>query len=381
MTEPQIFSTEMMYYVGNGDESLCTYDFSILPVKLYERFFNGLPNMLYKKLTKVVFSADLLAEHNKNDSLSDRKLKAVIDSIAYKKENYLQYLLKILIELLPKSKTLKSLTLSSFDIEPRLLRKLFRAISESKTLECIHFKNIFTEDQDFEFLLENINPYKYKEVSFINCGLTSKSFDAITQFIQMKPFSRHLNKKLRVFNVSGCFYTSEELEQIQEMLEFIENDVTVTTVDTNSFNNQKSQKENEEEDSEPEVVNRDYQNSLSSLQSQSISTSEMGKVTVPRHRVRSLNQEQTEQTVHIRRTISNDIPDIDDLEDPESLSDSELRDQNDQLREIRDKLVAKLNGYVYDDDTILIGAEAKDIVDVMEDMKSKIYEYQRLNEV
>ena len=207
-----------MYEIGGGDKHFCSFDFSILPDEQYEKFFNSLPNLLYKKLEKVSFNCDFQFSYASSGKTSVRKENLISESIANKKPKFIPYLTKILKFVLPKSKTLKSIEFSAMHIPRGMLSIILSSISKSKSLDSVIFKNIQIHDDYVVRFLSDISPYQYYEVSFPNCGLTSACYPAIKSFIRQRPKTSIIDRKLEVMNLEGCSFTQRELSTISGLI-------------------------------------------------------------------------------------------------------------------------------------------------------------------
>ena len=216
--EKPLFPPQTMYEIGGGDKHFCTYDFSILPDEQYEKFFNSLPNLLYKKIERVSFNCDFQFQYSNSGKTSVRKENLISDSIANKRPKFIPYLAKIFKFVLPKSKTLKGLEISSMHISRGLLSIMLSAISKSKSLESIVFKNVHFHDDYVIRFLQEISPYQFSEVSFISCGLTSRCFPAIKSFIRQRPKTSIIDRKLTTMNLDGCSLSLSELATIRNLI-------------------------------------------------------------------------------------------------------------------------------------------------------------------
>lgn len=242
MSEVRVYPLKSMYSIGQGDESHCHYDLSLIPSSQYTRFFNTLPNLIYKKVEKLCFSCNYQYKYENCGRKSERKEKIISESIANKRSNFLPYLIKILRCVLPKTKRLKGLEFASMNIPRGQMSLLLNAIIKCKTLTSIHFRNVPVSDDHFQKFLGYITPYQYSEVAFSGCGLTSRSFPAIKSFIKQKPSTSVTKRILRVFNVENCMFTVKELNTIEDLIKShmnpvnsdSESDVTIDNGNTTS---------------------------------------------------------------------------------------------------------------------------------------------------
>jgi ABC-type sugar transport system substrate-binding protein len=85
MTKPNApLSLQEMKQFGNafGDDQALEFDFSSIPFSYYKPFFQALPNIVYKKATKLTFATKLLKEFQKTNN--PKNMKKVENSIAVK---------------------------------------------------------------------------------------------------------------------------------------------------------------------------------------------------------------------------------------------------------------------------------------------------------
>ena len=216
--EKPVYPPQTMYEIGGGDKHFCSFDFSILPDEQYEKFFNSLPNLIYKKLEKVSFNCDFQFSYAASGKSSVRKENLISDSIANKRPKFIPYLTKILKFVLPKSKTLKSIEFSAMHIPRGMLSIILSSISKSKSLDSVIFKNIQIHDEYVIRFLSQISPYQYYEVSFPHCGLTSACYPAIKTFIRQRPKTSVIDRKLTTMNLEGCAFSSRELATISGLI-------------------------------------------------------------------------------------------------------------------------------------------------------------------
>jgi len=198
----KVFSTDAMNRIGNSDGQRSYFNFSSISSENYVSFFNTLPNYLLKRIDGVTFM----------NSKSDESVFE--ESIAAKNPKYIVYLVKILVTVLPMDNSLSALFFDSIDIPEHHQRSLFHAISKSKSLERIRFKNTSINQDIFCNFLSKITPYQFIEVSFTSCNISSLCYPSIIQFIERKPLNEQIYRKIRIFDVSGCNFTQDEMSRI-----------------------------------------------------------------------------------------------------------------------------------------------------------------------
>ena len=217
------FTIKDLYKIGNGNSSLCKFDFSLLDSELYHSFFEVLPTFLYKKIENVIFTCELFFQEEKAIHKNNRKQEIIKSSIYSKNPNFIPFLIKILKNVLPKTKILQEISFSMMKIPESQYIDLFMALSgPSPTLESVHFSDISFTPILFKNCISLLNPYQYKDISFIKCGLTSDSLPEIYNFFKQKPLSSNINKKIKTFKVEGNILKESDQNSINQILENIE---------------------------------------------------------------------------------------------------------------------------------------------------------------
>lgn len=212
MINAQKFSDQEMFEIGQRDEKrdFCHFDFSFINSNYYDSFFHSLPKLIFKKIKMVKFSCDRRYEIN------DDTDQIVNYSIAVNQSKYMQYLMKILRIILPKTNTLVSLELSNINIPEIHQIVLFQEMAKCKSLKQFITNNIPITNNSFAILLKLISPYQYEVLSFNQTNLSSLVFMRIYKFLKKKSSDRW---KLKIFDVRGSDFTDKEFQKINELLE------------------------------------------------------------------------------------------------------------------------------------------------------------------
>ena len=394
-----MFDTETMYSLCDGNSQLCAYDFSLIAGKLFQPFFNTLPNIIYKKVVKLQFSCDAQYKVKKARKFNEHNHDVVSKSIFKLNPTFAPYLAKIVSKVLPLTKRLKSIQFSRIDFTQDQIRSIFTAIYHCKTLQSISFQHINVDDDDFIELLSHINPYQYAEITFFDCNLSSKSFQAIKAFITKKPTTMPVNRKLMIFNVDECKFSDKELEEIEYMVNDAQDDkttidsTTITrTTDIQNITNDYEEDYEEDYDSKEHAVNRGANASgeygtYSGDFTNDTTTQRLRKMTdnftFPKHHVLKSPQVR-DSFVTTNRSIASRIQqqlddvelsilsNIDNLPPAETLSDEDLQKQNEELRSIFEKLKTIYQVAEYSDDVLVVGKGSNDFVEVIRSMKKNI---------
>lgn len=218
----QMYPVETMYQIGVGNEEECHFDFSFIPFSQYTKFFNTLPNFIYKKCKNIKFSCDFEYEYSQKKKVSgktNRKRENLIsDSIAGSRPKFLPYLMKILSRVLPKSKNLVTLQLSNLNIDPDNFDSVIDSIGKCRTLRNLEFTDIPFTDKHCIKLLKLISPYQYEVLCFNDCLLTSGSYRAFEEFLYRPPTNSIQERSIRKIELAGCTMNEVELDNIDYLL-------------------------------------------------------------------------------------------------------------------------------------------------------------------
>ena len=427
--EIPIFSTRAMYKFGGGDEHFVSYDFSILGAHLFQPFFNTLPNMIYKKTERISFSCQMDAEYKNAGKVDMKRMETIKESILIKKPSFLAYLIKILTQTLPKSKKLISLEFVSMDIPSNLMVNLFDAIGNCRSLQKLYFKNIKIKDEDFQHLLTLISPYQYKSISFVNCSLTSASFDAIKQFIDSTPkMTSQYVRILKEFNVDDNNFALEELNKIEELVNEARKDAEnmpkpapdeqQVSYEINDHKIRRLQERNLNIEGEDSPIKLEKESSSSddgaycsshrqnmSYASQARSYKSLSKKPKPKP-VMPIKIERVPTTDEFASKDIFDLPnysypphvyrhfqhqqeedakgdillnfDLNSLPDPHDMSVEDIKKQNEYLQDVLDSYLRKYKVVKYADDIFLVGEGAQDMNEVVSVMKEQMKEYEQV---
>lgn len=188
--KPVILSLQEMFQLGTEGSSVnrAEFDFSAISVADFYGFFNTLPNLIYKKCRNVRFCNDFgnAIEENPENNVSENDIRQYERSIRNTKPGYPIYLAKIISKVLPKSKLLTNLELDRISLSPQSFKEIVNAIRKSR-LKSIKFANLKIQDDDFQYFLSKISPYRLENIVIENCQITDKSSDAIQAFLERKP--------------------------------------------------------------------------------------------------------------------------------------------------------------------------------------------------
>ena len=213
------YSTRKMFIVGNGNEEKCTFDFSLISFDEYKQFFGGLPNFIYKKCRHIVFCNDFYYEYKQDGRHSKRREKLIQESIMYQHPAYLKYLVKIIKQVMPRTKVLETIEFSNIKISRKLLASISHALATSQTLKNIAFRDVQVGDKGLSELLGSISPYQIETITLKNAGITSNATYMIGEFINKKPYSQQVERVVKSIDIDQESYPPEHIEIIKEMIQ------------------------------------------------------------------------------------------------------------------------------------------------------------------
>ena len=217
-----LYPLDVMYKIGNGDVEKLHYDFSVIPNDQYTRFFNSLPNVIYKKCKKITLSCTFEYEYSKKKNATGKSAhkreNLIANSIATAKPKFLQYLTKILVRVLPTSKLLTKLSISCMRIKDDGFDDIIQAILKNKSLTSLHFEHTTFTDNHCITLLKGISPYRYVSLSFKNCEISSKSYNAFVDFLNRPPSNTLIDRQIRSIKLDGATMSPVELDNIDYLL-------------------------------------------------------------------------------------------------------------------------------------------------------------------
>lgn len=392
--KPPMYPSKTMYKIGNGTFSDCSFDFSVIPIDQYTPLFNTFPTFLVKKIESISFTCNFEYQYAQLGRKSEKREEIITNSIANNKPKFIEYLLKIMKIVLPSTRTLKRIEFCSMRLNRKIIPRIFSALVSCPSLEIISFKNVQICDDQFIKFLGSLSPYKIQELKFVSCGLTNRSTPAIVNFINRNPKKGEGNRALKRITIDSLperdqkeindtvvspnvrpedeTTSSDEIETITVMSEMDKNDkpqvnkkvllshmLQMSSDDDNKKNVKKTQSE--------EIFNEliEQKRRQQSQQDQRIIRKE------------DLPHDEEEQ-----KSESEEIESIDSIENEPVITDDDekLAEQNEMLRKRLKYLLHKMNGAQYADDIFLIGPQAKDLVEVIPEMRKKIEDFEALNQ-
>ncbi|OHS92985.1 hypothetical protein TRFO_12180 [Tritrichomonas foetus] len=374
--KPIIYKYKHMYELGNGDMVSCNFDFSALSTDDYQGFFNGLPQLLYKKVKSVRFCNDAYKKLENNHNATDEQLREMEYTIKGSNPNYFKYLAKIIWTVLPRAKLLYSLTIDGIPIHHDDFTKIVDSLRKCKSIRQISIVNTTVNRDDFIYFIDNVSPYRLEKIEFPNCHLTSDVYDTVCEFLNRQPPSSGNEWKLKILNLEGNGLTPDNFDVIEAMMQKkahpndSDDQTTITTGDEiqpfGKANNKDSSssddfsdglKERKADLSSDDEEDEDYSDSDKK------NTKEF-KLGTPTAINKSRSQIALENIQKAAATVKPASP------------TNDLRRQNANLKRELQELLQKVNAVKYNDDVFLIGEGSADNLASIREVEEMIRDYE-----
>ena len=208
---------QKMFSLCRGTERFCDYDLSVISIDDYEGFFNGLPNIIYKKVDSIRFNLDLY--HKYDDyrvEMSDEDQSIIDESIYTHKRRFPHYLFKILNLTLPKSRRLKSLEISGFRIPSGYVDEFIKSANKCRTLREIKLNGFSLELKKFQAMLAAWSPFRFFKLGFRNCNIDEEAKNDVLRYLQLTDGTKEW--KLTELDLNGNNFKKEDLSRFAHIL-------------------------------------------------------------------------------------------------------------------------------------------------------------------
>lgn len=212
------FHSFEMYNLCKGNSNKCSFDFSNIPFSSYHSFFLALPKFIYNKVKSIEFNLDTKQIYLNSSNKTTAIWKCIQDSIFIHQPHFMQYVLKILCYVLPKTKTLQSLSVKQIHINHIYILEFFEACNRSSSLTSLFLFDVKIREEFFRSFLKKASPYHYTSLHFINCNLSDSLFDDIIEFLTKKPNDKLLQWKLSEFDISNNKFSQNQINIIQKIV-------------------------------------------------------------------------------------------------------------------------------------------------------------------
>jgi hypothetical protein len=199
-----------MYKLGDGGPDSCNFDFSCIPGDLFDKFFGSLPNFIWKACSSIRFSLDLNIQ-SANDRTPPDELES---SIYYTQQHFSHWLFKILNETVPKSRTLKSLSLTHIHIPNHYFKGFIMACSRSSVLDSLEIQSTSISDEQAAFIFQKLSPFQLKDLILIDCRIPPSVFEDVSTFLHQPP-PDDVDWQLQTLDLTDNFFSAGQFNQIQ----------------------------------------------------------------------------------------------------------------------------------------------------------------------
>ena len=362
MEKPVIYKIGQMYKMGHGDMVSCNFDFSEISTDDYQGFFNGLPQLLYKKVKTVRFCVDKYRSAERRGSTNDRELREIEYSIKGSNPNYARYLSKIIWRVLPRSKLLYSLTIDGIPVSHDDFEKIVNSVIRCRSIREISFLNTEVSNDDFISFVSTVSPYRLEKIEFQNCRLSSDVYDAVCEFLNRQPPDPANPWRLRTLNLADNGLTPDNFDVIDAMMQKkvhpndSDDQTTITTgEEAHAFRNGRR---GSDEDSSDDLDERGLS------VSESDSDEQRKKIEAPKGINKSRSQIALERIQQAAATVRPAEP------------SNDLRQQNINLRRELNELLERVNAVKYNDDVFLIGEGAQTNLNSIREIEELIRNYE-----
>ncbi|OHT15050.1 hypothetical protein TRFO_42742 [Tritrichomonas foetus] len=260
MIPQTLYKTDEILNICNGSLRYCDFDFSKIDYDDYTGLFNGLPNIVYKKVDSIRFSTDFQQQCLIATEVSEEDRQILDQSIALNRKRYNHYLYHILNNMLPKGKQIRSLCIDHIDIPSKYVNDFIHSCSVCPTLREFELDNVDLQDEAFLLLLEKFSPFKFTKIVLRRCGITDEVDEKVCDFLSVE----NNNKKwhLEIFDLSDNGFSPDELKNYLQILKYqVQHQLTSQAVEPPeilselSTSYQESDENDREEEEEEEEAN------------------------------------------------------------------------------------------------------------------------------
>lgn len=199
-------------------------DFSEIPAMYYKSFFECLPANC-KKVTDLSLNCEKRRQFEEKypDGESFTFTSEISNSIAIKcKSEYPKAIAGFLIEFFKRTRKLKSLTLSSLDLDHTTLKSIITEIKNCKTLEKLVLVDLQLQDDGVKELCASTHQGLMK-IEIIQCDVTRKSINYIRKYLDQN--------KIEAFHITGNNFDEESNLELQKAVQDSQSRFNVATRD------------------------------------------------------------------------------------------------------------------------------------------------------
>ena len=209
-----MLSEEELRKLANGEGGAYHFDLSNIQGDYYERLLKSLQTYALKKIDSLGFTCDELA---RTKGWTQTPI-AVLNSIACVKFHFMRNIVALLCHVLPRTQSLKELTLSNVSFKKEHWERLVAAISRSTTLERLNISHVPIGVDGLRLLVQEMDPNQIRSVSIAHCRITEDNVNDIIAFIYRKDDMIAKSGGIEEFDVSASEISESGKKKIADAL-------------------------------------------------------------------------------------------------------------------------------------------------------------------
>lgn len=177
-----MLSEEVLRNLANGEGGAYHFDLSNIQADFYEPLLKTLQTYALKKIDSLGFTCD---EQARTKGWTQTPV-AVLNSIACVKFHFTRNIVALLSYVLPRTASLRELTLSNMTFKKEHWERLVAGISRSTTLQRLNLSHVPIGVDGMRLLVQEMDPNQIRSVSIAHCQITEENVDDIIAFIYRK---------------------------------------------------------------------------------------------------------------------------------------------------------------------------------------------------
>ena len=339
-----MLSNEVIRQISGGQGGTYIFDFSRISQDKYESLFRTLQHFAQSKIDNLGFNCDELVKSQAKSLSGVSMPPIVLGSIAKNKSHYIQNLVQLLCYIIPRSSRIKALELATMNFKPDQINRLSTSFGKSSSLLSLSFCQIPLGNQGLISILNALNPNQIQSISIKYCGITGDATGAILQFISKKTDPKGISN----FSISKTELSQEDRDAIERALQ--------NSQPKSDFlsNQSKSKFLQSATENTTKVTNKDNSEKITQ---QKAKTTKLQKGNSPNKSPNKKTQQQ---------------------KDEEELK--ALKEENEALQLELSQLQQSLDIVQFSQDVFLVGKGAKDFIQFLNDVETKIQQYDKQND-
>lgn len=214
-------------YVIFDADGTTVIDFSEIPAKYFTLFFDSILGYCIKNVDQLCLNCEKRREFE-NQHPNDSSLtytNEITNSIAIKyKKQYSQSITTFLISLFQTTRKLKSLTLSSLDLNHDQLMRIVKEITKCKTLQKLALVDLSLQDDGVRELCASTH-HGLKNIHLVDCDVTEKSIQYIKSYLKQNQFE--------AFDIKGETFDEQSNLELKKAIQESHNNLLHSSNDEN----------------------------------------------------------------------------------------------------------------------------------------------------